>query len=233
MSRKEFEQLLPLLEDIPEKEVIRPHIPVAVELQEAENLYWWCQNDKEPLVASGLDWSVVESLPERTDACRYAESVWKQYYHSRKERNSLLRKKIREGFALRTRLLQFFDFAFRNDSGWKGKSRAIKNSRKNVAMIQHLIDLSVIGKANAKILEAISFDMSLLDAAVRKSEELAYMYAQHNDEVAKQNRLMDLRNRSYTYLKQAMITIREHGRFAFRDCPGRRKGYISHYRKLH
>ncbi|MGQ1891232.1 hypothetical protein ACT29H_12400 [Thermophagus sp. OGC60D27] len=233
MSCKEFEQLLPILEAIHDEEVKNPHIPVAAELQEAENLYQWCQADKVALTRSGLDWSVVASLPVRIAACTQAERVWQNHYRSRKERNQCLKERIREGFGLRTRLLHFFDFAFRDDPQWKRISRSIRNDRKIVAMIQHLSDLSAIGKEKKELLEKINVDAGLLDLAAQKSEELAGLYAQRTRDMAEQDRLKDLRNRAYTYLAQAVKTIRVHGRFVFRYLPDRRKGYVSHYRKLH
>jgi hypothetical protein len=42
-------------------------IPVNVYLQESENLYNWCQPDKEKLTANGLNWSLVEDMPARID----------------------------------------------------------------------------------------------------------------------------------------------------------------------
>ena len=34
-------------------------IPVGIYIMEAHYLYYWCQDDKEELMAKGLDWTVV------------------------------------------------------------------------------------------------------------------------------------------------------------------------------
>ena len=45
-------------------------------LQEAENLYHWCLEDKEALTDKNIDWSMVEDLPVRCGALREAQSRW-------------------------------------------------------------------------------------------------------------------------------------------------------------
>jgi hypothetical protein len=59
MTQKEFEDLLPQMETLPESEVKNPHTPVSIELQDAENLFQWCQKDKDELILTGLEWSVI------------------------------------------------------------------------------------------------------------------------------------------------------------------------------
>ena len=82
MSLNEYESLLSSIEAIDEKTLVEPQMPVAIMLQEAEDLYAWCQEDKELLTKAGLDWSFIESLQPRTGACRYSQSQWQKEYKS-------------------------------------------------------------------------------------------------------------------------------------------------------
>ena len=63
-------------------------------IQEAENLYVWIEEDKELLLAKGLDWEMfIEDLPIRTGACRYAQAMWmKERYKPGGSIQSLERK---------------------------------------------------------------------------------------------------------------------------------------------
>ena len=51
-------------------------IPMDVYIQEAENLYKWCQADKDTLVKANLDWKIVDDIPIRAGALREAVSKW-------------------------------------------------------------------------------------------------------------------------------------------------------------
>ena len=71
------EQKLEAIASIPDSGIVRPgNIPVTVYLQEARNLYNWCQADREALTANGLDWSFVDDIPAREAALRNAQSAW-------------------------------------------------------------------------------------------------------------------------------------------------------------
>jgi hypothetical protein len=63
---------------------------------EADNVYHWCQPDKDALAATGLDWSIVEDIPVRSGALGEAESIWimERYRESKfpgKSKNGLIR----------------------------------------------------------------------------------------------------------------------------------------------
>lgn len=55
MSKDQFDLKLEAIEALTKEETVEPTMPVAVALQEAEDLYHWCQPDKEGLIKAGLD----------------------------------------------------------------------------------------------------------------------------------------------------------------------------------
>lgn len=233
MTQKEFEALLPALETIPDSKLKNPHNPIAIELQDAENLFQWCQSDKDELTGTGLDWSIVESLPLKTAACRYAEKVWQEYLKSKKERGQYWQKRKKEGFDLRTYMVHAFAYAYRNPSSYNFKASYFRKSKTIAGMVQNLNDLAVVGRYHPEPLEKINFDMSLLEVAAEWSSELLKLYAQIISERSSKNELKKQRNRAFYHMMEAVKAIREHGQFAFWRNPERRKGYISSYRKLH
>jgi hypothetical protein len=53
-------------------------MPVAVVVQEASDLYEWCQEDKEILNKAGLDWKYAEELPIRAETLSRLQARWKE-----------------------------------------------------------------------------------------------------------------------------------------------------------
>ncbi len=72
-----YSEKISIIKSIADDKILVPgSIPVNVYLQEAENLYNWCQPDKERLTAQGLKWQIVEDMPARIDALREAQARW-------------------------------------------------------------------------------------------------------------------------------------------------------------
>ena len=63
----------------------RPDMPVAIFIQEAYNLVRWCEEDKEALLKSGLDWNYVTDLPLRLEVLSSLETSWIKKYNEPKE----------------------------------------------------------------------------------------------------------------------------------------------------
>lgn len=88
MSKTDYDGKIEAINAIPTADVVAPNLPVSVAIQEAENLVEWCGTDKDDLVKTGLDWSLVTDLPARAGACRYAQAVWSRQYQTREEAES-------------------------------------------------------------------------------------------------------------------------------------------------
>ncbi|NJO70195.1 MAG: hypothetical protein HC830_13745 [Bacteroidetes bacterium] len=108
MSREKFELKKSIIEAIGPKEVIEPSIPIAVALQEGEDLLEWCKPDRDALVKAGLDWSLVEDLSNRIGACRYAQSIWQKEFNSMGDARKEWQKLSPHAYDLRNVLLHNF-----------------------------------------------------------------------------------------------------------------------------
>ncbi len=85
-NREYYEEKLPVLKAIPGNEIKAPnHIPVGVYIQEASDLYHWCEDDREILTANGLDWEWVDRLPPRFGTLVEAEAQWTTHRTTRGE----------------------------------------------------------------------------------------------------------------------------------------------------
>lgn len=227
----DYNELLSVISAIKPADVLIPNIPVDVFVQEAENLYHWCKDDQPALLRCGLDWNLVISLPARSGACREAQSLWIKERNTRQVAEQAWKEQAPAAFDLRNQLLHSFRFAFRKDDGLLARVDEIAQGDTNSDMVQDLNDLAVLGKANLGLLTATGFDPILPDQAADLSDRMGDLLGATNGERDTTSKAIIVRDKAYTYLKQAIDEIRECGKFAFWRNPDRLKGYTSAYHK--
>ncbi len=228
MSNDDLTNVMDALLAIPEEEVKNPPMPVSIAIQEAVDLKIQAEDDKAELESHGLDWNYVEELAVRAGACRQAQSLWAKDYRSQEEAEKEWLEKSPAAFDFRDMLLDAFRYAFRNDDTLLAKVVVIADGTSREDMIQDLNDLAVLGKANAPLLEAIKFDLAQLDTAEQLATEMAQLLAgaKGEDGATKQ---LDIRNRAYTFMKQAVDEVRACGKYVFSGDDNRLRGYRSEF----
>jgi len=231
MSNKEaYETKLPEITAIADDQVKTPtSIPVDAYVQEAENLYDWCQDDREALTAKGLNWELVEDIPLRAGALSRAESLWFKERFTREEAEKMWKEKSPFAYKLRDDLLKDFRFAYRKIDDLTGKVRAIAEGNTHADMLQDLNDLVAIGEGNPEPLAAINFDMSLLDQADQTADEMAALLAAATGERIDYSESKKIRDKAYTHVKEVVDEVYAFGQYVFRDNDERLKGYRSTY----
>ncbi len=227
LNRKE------VIEAISDECTVYPSIPVGVALQEAENLYHYCQDDQQVLVQAGLNWELVDDLPIRTSVCRVAQSLWMKECDQIEDVQVLWKERSKRAYDLRAELLHYMRFAYRSDEHLSRSIAHINEGNSHSGMIQDLNDLAVVGKANPAPLEAIDMDLIKLDQAASLSAEMADLFARANAEKSNNNEKKIFRDKAYTHLKEAVDEIRDYGKFVFWRDLRKRRHYISQYRKKH
>ena len=120
-------------------------------------------------------------------------------------------------------------FGFREKPDLVRKVQIIREGGSNADMLQDLSDLNVLGKANLDLLKAIGFDMKKLTQAAGMSDDLSAVLALANGEDGNDDDAKELRDKAYTYMKQAIDEIRTTGQYVFWRDEDRKKGYVSAY----
>lgn len=228
-SSSDYNDLLPVIQAIPSNEVLTPTIPIDVYVQETENLWQWCKDDQSALVAAGLDWNFVASLPVRAGACREAQSLWNKERNVRKKAEKDWKEQAPQAFDLRDQLVHTYRYAFRKDSTLLDRVEEIALGNTNADMVQDLNDLAVLGRNNPEPLQLIRFDITLLDRASQTADEMGELLGIVNGERETDSETMIIRDKAYTYLKQAVDEVRDCGKFVFWRNPERAQGYSSDY----
>ncbi|MGQ8336381.1 hypothetical protein ACUNWD_07500 [Sunxiuqinia sp. A32] len=230
---EDYNEKLVAIQAIPDEEVKALSIPVDVALQEAENLHHWSLDDAEQLQVVGITSEMIADLPVRAGACREAQSIWNKDYRSQQEAQKEWAVQAPLAYDLRNDLLQSLRFAYRKYEVLLSRVSAITDGSGHADMIQDLNDIAVLGRENPDPLTAIGFDLSQLDLAATRADELADLLAEANGDKADYNQSKLIRDKAYSHLKELVDDIREAGKYVFRKDENRLKGYSSQYRRRH
>jgi hypothetical protein len=228
-SSADYNELLPVIQAISSESVVTPTVPVDVFVQEAENLAHWCTGDQAALVNASLDWNLVTGLPVRAGACREAQSIWIKERNMSQEAEQLWKVEAPAAFDMRDQLIHSFRYAFRKDDGLLSRMDEIALGDTNSDMVQDLNDLSVLGKAHLELLVPVHLAAIDMDNAAATADRMGDLLGAVNGERKEVSEAMIIRDKAYTYLKQAVDEIRECGKFVFWRNPDRLKGYVSEF----
>ena len=230
-STSDYNELFAQIQSIPSDKAMKPTMPVDVYLQEAEDLYLWCRVDQDALVGVGLDVTLINELPVRAGACREAQSLWVTNRRMRNHTSVDWKLCLSEATDLRSRLLHSFRYAFRAHDNLLAGIDGIAKSNSRSAIVQDLNDLSVLGKSNLDLLNVIRMDLSLLETASLKSDQMGDMVGFINSRRRRKSEANLIRNKAFTHLKEAIDSIRHCGKYVFWHNPDRINGYTSNYWK--
>lgn len=230
-STADYNELLPVISAMNPADALAPNIPIDVFIQEAENLYHWCFDDRDTLTRVGLDWNLALGLPVRAGACAEAQALWMKEFNSRPGAEHAWKEQAPAAFDLHDHLIHGFRYAFRQHPVLLGRVGEIALGLTNAEKIQNLNDLAVLGKANLPLVTAVGITPEELDMAADTSDRMGSLLGAVNAERKGMSEAMQIRDKAYTYLKQAVDEIRNCGKFAFWRTPDRLKGYNSEYWK--
>ncbi len=216
----------------PDKLTEEPNMPIALFLQEIEDLLSWTIKDREDLIRVGLEEIKLTKLKELTGACRHIQIELGKEINSRSAAAIEWRIRAFGALDLRDRLLHTCRFVFRDKLELLNQVERIDENYSNADMIRDLNSLASIGKANSKLLDPI-MDLYLLEEAETQSDELADLLSHVNGDKDSDTENKIMRNKTYTLLKYLVDEVRQYGVFIFWRNEARLSGYSSAYeRKL-
>jgi len=206
-------------------------IPVRNYLQEAENIYNWCQADREKLVANGIDWQMVEDMPARIDALREAQAIWTTSDSGEVGIEKEWHTQLPAAYDLRKELARSLKFAFRDNRTARAAITRLASGQSQASLIQSLRDLAIFGMEHAGYLESKKFNMQKLTAGAEMSRKMGSLLAAVKTGRSFSSESLRLRNQAYTHLKEAVDELKAHAVYLFAGNKNRMRGYTSEYRK--
>jgi hypothetical protein len=218
---------------ISENDCVTVTIPSGIAAQEAANLKIWATADRAALKAVGLDWKFVDSLTDLAAVLMDAESRWIARRFDKAEARKQWLKVSPAAFVLRDDLVHSFFYAYRNNKDIYARVQEVAGGTTDEDMILDLNTLSHIGKNNPGELNAIRFDMTLLDTAAETAQQMQELLAQADGTSPVYNEARLVRDQAYTMLKKSVDEVRECGQHVFYRNAARLPGYSSNYLRTH
>ena len=228
-SSDDYMLFLPEIIAVKPEEIKKPNIPFDTFLQESENLFQWCNDDREALSKSSLDISLIDKLPILSGAGREAQARWIKEVKTKKDAEKSWQVEYPLALKLKSELIHDFRFAFRKTPELLSKIDTIEKGNSLADLVQDLNDLSVLGIANFELVSKIDRTRESLENTAILADQLAEILATVNSEKEINTGFLEIRNKAYTLLKNTVDEIRECGRYVFWHNPERLKGYSSAY----
>ena len=225
----DFNRLKPHLLSIKKNEVCNPNMPVDTYIQEAQDTYYWCNIDRDKLAVAGLNLSAIDNILMRSEALQYCQSVWVQEHEKIVDHENQLKELSQLAFTLRNELVQFYRLTFLDNSVLLKQIDQASVGHTNTDLIHDLTRLVQIGRSNTEILKQAYLDLTILDIAETYAENLGVFLDKLNEAKFTSKPTKEMRDRAFTYLKQAIDAIRATGQLIFWKNQEKAKHYASAY----
>lgn len=217
MTNKEcYDSLLEKYVAIHKDAIKSPNLPIQTAISEALKLQKNALQDKDQLITTDLDATLIDDLAPRAYACKHAQIMWEKVFKAKSDAEDLWREKAPKAYDLRDTLLHYCRYVYRNDKDLKDRIDRIADGSGHDDLVMDLANLANLGKENPEPLTANSIDLTLFDQAETMSNECGDLLAKvHGARTASDADAKEMRDRAYTYLKQAVDAVRAAGRFVF------------------
>lgn len=212
------------------KPIKKPDMPIGIFIQEAENLYHWCKDDKMELNRLGISDDFIELLIPLTKELSEAEAEFHVIKKSKNKLQEELTNLKNEAKELRSYILHILKFYFREDKQMLKNLRRFTKSESYPSLTQDLSDLAIFIKDKVKKNEITNDLYSKIERVSFLASHLGNVLATKN---ADQKNLIikKRRDQAYSDLKVVVDEIRTVGKFLFDHDSERYHGYCSEYRK--
>jgi len=232
MSAEDLEGLLLELNSIAAADVDTPDIPMPTVLQEAHDLATYVAQDdvRGRLLAVGAEAEDLDLFPTAVGAAREAQSRWAVVRDGAKPEAQQEREAT--GRETRSTLIASCRWNLRRSRPAQSALDAIAEGDGIEDLIQDLEDLAALIEGNrAGFEQDQTFDVSAQVEGARSlaSDIRTGLTALRTTE--ERPRILDQRDRAFTFLDDLVSDIREAGRYAFRLEPNRLRHFSSSYLK--
>jgi len=225
---EDFEKNRSKIDSVPVEAIKEPYIPVNYYAQEAEDLVTWAKEDENQLMAINYNPERFRLILELSGALHYVNAQCTKNRNAQSESMKTWKHESAEAVEVKDTLIHTFRFAFDQHDDLLHTLDEIEEGNSNSDLVQDMIDLSVLGKANTGLLKPY-MDINLLNRSADISDRLGQVLAVANGDRHLPDASFELRNRVYTLLKEEVDHLRKCGKFLFWKNEKRLKGYSSQY----
>ena len=224
----DFEAVHPRLAEIPLHQVLTPNLPRDVIAHESRGARQQALEDREALEAAALDFGMVESITQREGAFVYAWSKWDQSRMASEQHRKAWKEIEPQVYADYARLNNACRYAYGDDADAMRIVRKVAEGSRHSDKVDDVANLCLLGKSKPQALQRINFPVAELEVMELRARRAGDLLADAG--VTREERTMkDIRDRAYTYLKQAVDAIRDCGKYVFYTDPDKAAAYASDF----
>jgi hypothetical protein len=217
------------VKEISAKDIIEPNIPIGVFLQEAYNIFRFCRNDRELLIRKGLDWAIVEELPQRIEFLREAEAEWWQARFGVTPVRQEYEHWLEIATTVKKDLIHDMEYAFADSTNLLQLVATLKKGSSEEELDRDLSTLLRCAQENAPRLLAKGSDPKLVKDLEECGQKFSPLLIKFRLEEIETDSKQTDRNRAYLFCAVAVEAIRDCARYALRNDRKRLRGYLSEY----
>lgn len=226
----ELETLIPVLEALAPEDIVETAAPMAVVLQEANDLHAAIQADDtwDRLLQVGMDPGVFDGLPVAVAAARQSQSQWVVV----RDRGKPQAQRDRElaGTDLRAEIVAACRWNLRRDPVALAVIDQIVQGDGVPDLVQDLMDLAELLDRQAAAFDGDdTFDAAAKAEAARTSASEITAGLSESRVLGDHEAAKLLRDRAFTHLAKLVADVREAGRYAFRKDSRRAAAFSSAY----
>ena len=229
-DQSDLERLMPALNSFSSGEIRIPDMPVDQALKEAEIMLVAATEDVAKFIDVKFDTTKIDELSAAIGVLQLCQAQLTAAMGEVREATMEWNEKSSAAFELRAEILAATAYALR---GVKDAAKAMKKIRKGNGAFDAICDLKALAEVGRKYqphLEAINFNVEMLDTATKTADELSHLYAKAFVEKSTSDP-KDIRDRAFTYMRKLMGEVLDVAEYVFRKDKERLDFYYSSYRR--
>jgi hypothetical protein len=232
-AQEHYEERLPKLKAIPEKDVFALTMPPEEASAEAARMSVVVKRDSVQLLAKGVEQEFINSFDARAGALSYAIAMLVAIVNTADDAQAQWSSKKPVAIKLREELIAGLSWALRKIKKGREALERIKLGKGNKDLIGDLLELNILGSQYLDELKMYGVDLEQLEQAKVLNTELNRILAHCKIDPDVYNEQVDICNRAWTHLKEALDEIYSAGKFAFMNDPEKLSQYsIDYYKEL-
>eukprot|EP01029_Cantina_marsupialis_P004399 TRINITY_DN14424_c0_g1_i2.p5 TRINITY_DN14424_c0_g1~~TRINITY_DN14424_c0_g1_i2.p5 ORF type:complete len:252 (+),score=28.37 TRINITY_DN14424_c0_g1_i2:625-1380(+) len=222
---------MPAINALSEDEIVYCDKPIMVFIDEAESVHTRASIDLPLFTKYGFKAETLDLLLAYAGALRTAQSNWEAKSTAKSLAIQDWRKEAPAMYELKEDLIDHMEFAFRNEPELLDKLDEIKKGDSRADAVQDMASLSVLGKENASLLEAISYDITKCDRSAEMADHMGTLLGNINGRMYFEDDLKLTRDKAFTLTKRVFDEVCSFGKFVFRNDPDKARAYASRYNR--
>lgn len=207
------------------------NMPIDEGMQEGKRVAAVVEKYGDKLAQSDIDPEYLRSVSTRAGAFAYSVAQMDAFVKVGQNNFEKYQAMKKEGYALRARIMDKYEYAFRKDPAVLTTLATIREGRGDLDMIRDLLSLHKLGTDCRDRVGQAKVDFSLIERAHVLYKELSNLTSDLDIDPKRVEESKRICSKAWTYLWEALDEIYLAGRFVFDDQPEIEELFYIDYRQ--